>query len=178
MRRVTPWLAIAVVLADTAYLLRGQGRPWWRPCDGLCLWSGDAWGSDNSQQLLGSFIFTHVLHGFVFCGLLALVLPRLSALWRIWAAISIGALWEVAENSELVVRRYREWTVAHGYNGDTIVNSFSDILARGIGFRRTLAVFVLTEAMLVVWIRDSLLLNVLMLIYPIDAIKEWQAAGH
>jgi hypothetical protein len=98
------------------------------------LWSGDAWSSDNSQQLLGSFTFTHVLHGFVFCGLLALVLPRLSALWRLWAAVSIEAFWEVAENSELVIRRYREWTVAHGYNGDTIVNSFGDILACGLGF--------------------------------------------
>ena len=184
MKRASPWLAIFVVLAATAYQLRSQGRRWCS-CDHLGLRSGDAWSADNSQQLLGSFTFTHVLHGFVFCGLLALVLPRLSALWRLWAAVSIEALWEVAENSEFVIRRYREWTVAHGYNGDTIVNSFGDILACGLGFvlarhlgfRRALAVFVLTEAVLVVWIRDSLLLNVLMLLYPMDAIKEWQAAG-
>jgi hypothetical protein len=186
MRRVLPWLAIAVVLVSTAYLLHSQGRLWWRACDDLCLWSGDTWSSDNSQQLLGSFTITHVLHGFMFCGLLALVLPRLPALWQLSIAVSIEALWEITENSQFIIRRYREWTVAHGYHGDTIVNSFGDILACGLGFvlarqlgfRRAFAVFMLTEAVLIVWIRDSLLLNILMLIYPIDAIKEWQAAGH
>jgi Protein of unknown function (DUF2585) len=186
MKRAVPWLAIVLVLMATAYLLRSQGRLWWRPCNHLCLWSGRAWSSDNSQQLFGSFTFTHVLHGFLFCGLLTLVLPRLSALWRLSIAVSMEALWEVAENSEFIIRRYREWTVAHGYNGDTIVNSFGDILACGLGFvlarqlgfRRALAVFMLTEVTLAFWIRDSLLLNVLMLIYPIDAIKHWQAARH
>ena len=189
MRRVLPWLAIAVVLVGTTFVLRSQGRLWWRPCDHLCLWSGQAWSSDNSQQLLGSFTFTHVLHGFLLCGLLALVAlvaPGLSALWRLSAAIAVEAFWEVAENSQFIIRRYREWTVAHGYNGDTIVNSFGDILACGLGFvlarqlgfRRALAVFMVTEVTLALWIRDSLLLNVLMLIYPIDAIKHWQAARH
>jgi hypothetical protein len=186
MKRALPWLAIAVVLVGTAFLLRSQGRLWWRPCDHLCLWSGQTWSSDNSQQLLGSYTFTHVLHGFLLCGLVALILPRVSALWQLSVAVSIEALWEVAENSEFIIGRYREWTVAHGYNGDTIVNSFGDILACGLGFvlarqlgfRRAFAVFVLTETFLIVWIRDSLLLNILMLIYPIDAIKHWQAAGH
>jgi hypothetical protein len=186
MKRAVPWLAIVLVLMATAYLLRSQGRLWWRPCNHLCLWSGQAWSSDNSQQLFGSFTFTHVLHGFLLCGLLALVAPGLSTLWRLSTAIAVEAFWEVAENSEFIIRRYREWTVAHGYNGDTIVNSFGDILACGLGFvlarqlgfRRAFAVFVLTEAVLIVWIRDSLLLNTLMLIYPIDAIKHRQAARH
>jgi hypothetical protein len=185
MKSALPWLAIVVVLLATAYQLRRQGRQWWRPCNHLCLWSGEAWSSDNSQQLFGSFTFTHVLHGFLLCGLLALLVPRLSALWRLSVAVSIEALWEVAENSEFIIGRYREWTVAHGYHGDTIVNSFGDILAcglgfglaRNLGFRRAFAVFMLTEAVLIVWIRDSLLLNILMLIHPIEAIREWQAAG-
>jgi len=186
MKRALPWLTIVAVLVATAYQLRSQGRLWWRSCDYLCLWSGDTWRSDNSQELFGSFTFTHVLHGFLFCGLLALILPRLSALWQLSIAVSIEALWEIVENGEFIIRRYREWTVAHGYHGDTIINSLGDILACGLGFvlarhlgfRRALAVFMLTEAVLIVWIRDSLLLNILMLIYPIDAIKEWQVAGN
>jgi hypothetical protein len=127
-----------------------------------------------------------VLHGFVLCGLLALIVPRLTALWQLWLAVSIEALWEGVENSEFVIRRYREETAALGYHGDTIVNSLSDILvcglgfvlARHLGFRRTFVLLVLTEVTLAVLIRDNLSLNILMLIYPIDAVKEWQAAGH
>jgi hypothetical protein len=92
----------------------------------------------------------------------------------------------VVENSEFVIRRYREETAALGYQGDTVVNSLADILlcglgfvlARHLGFRRTVAIFVVTEIALAICITDSLLLSILMLIYPIDAVKEWQAAGH
>jgi hypothetical protein len=181
-----PWLAIVVILVATALLLRSQGRLWWCSCDYLLLWSGDSWSSDNSQHLLDPYSFTHLLHGFVLCGLLALIVPRMSAVWQLWLAVSIEALWEVVENSEFVIRRYREETAALGYHGDTIVNSLSDILvcglgfvvARHLGFRRTFALFVLTEVALAILIRDNLSLNILMLIYPIDAIKEWQEAGH
>ena len=181
-----PWLAIVVVLVATALLFRSQGRLWWCSCDYLLLWSGDPWSSDNSQHLLDPYSFTHLLHGFVLCGLLALIVPRMSAVWQLWLAVTIEALWEVVENSEFVIRRYREETAALGYHGDTVVNSLSDILvcglgfvlARHLGFRRTFALFVLTEVALAILIRDNLSLNILMLIYPIDAVKEWQAAGY
>ena len=186
MRRVWPWLAIAVVLVGTALLLRSQGRLWVCSCGYLLLWSSDAWGSDNSQHLLDPYSFTHLVHGFLLCGLLALILPRLSAVWRLWLAVSIEAVWELVENSEFVIRRYRQQTAALGYHGDTIVNSLGDIivcglgfvLAQRLGFRRTFALFALTEVTLAIVIRDNLTLNVVMLIHPIEAIKEWQAAGH
>jgi len=135
---------------------------------------------------LDPYSFTHVLHGFVLCGLLALIVPRLSQIWQLWLAVSIEALWEVLENSEFVIRRYREETAALGYHGDTIVNSLGDILVCGLGFvlarrlglRRTLVLFVVTEVVLAIWIRDNLTLNILMLIYPIEGVKEWQAGGH
>jgi Protein of unknown function (DUF2585) len=186
MKRGLPWFAILVILLGTALVLRSQGRLWWCSCDYLLIWSGDPWSSDNSQHLLDPYSFTHVLHGFLLCGLLSLIGPRLSALWRLWLAVTIEALWELIENSEFVIRRYREETAALGYHGDTIVNSLADILLCGVGFvlaqrlgfRRTFAVFLLTEVTLAILIRDNLTLNIVMLIHPIDAIKEWQAAGH
>ena len=186
MRKTLPWLAVVVVLAGSAYQLRSQGRLWICSCDYVLLWSGDAWSSDNSQHLLDPYSFTHVLHGFVFCGLLALVVPRISAAWRLWMAVLIEAVWEVVENTEFVIDRYREETAALGYTGDTVLNSLSDIvlcgigfgLAHRLGFRLTFALFLVTEAVLAAWIRDGLTLNVIMLIYPIEAIREWQAAGH
>jgi len=105
-------------------------------------------------------------------------------MWRLWLAISVESLWEVIENTNRVIERYRGVTAAIGYQGDTIVNSLGDILsfavgfilARYLGFRRSFAIFVITELTLLLWIRDSLILNVIMLIYPIQSIKTWQMA--
>lgn len=182
MRSAWPWLALTAVVAAAVVQLRYQGRLWSCACGRVLFWSGDAWSADNSQHLFDPYSFTHVLHGFVFCGLLAWLLPRLSWNWRLALAVCVEAVWEVLENSAFIINRYRENTLALGYTGDTILNSFGDLLACALGFllarrlglRRALLVFVLTEIALLIWIRDSLLLEVLMLIYPVDAIRAWQ----
>lgn len=185
-RGALPWLALAAVLAAGVYGLREQGRLWICSCGYVLPWTDEYWGSNTSQHLLDPASFTHLLHGFVLCGLVALALPWASVTWRLSVAISIEVLWEVVENSAFVIQRYREGTAAFGYHGDTVVNSAGDVLscalgfllARRLGFWRALAVFLAVEAALAVWIRDGLLLNVLMLIYPLDAVEAWQAAGH
>ena len=177
-----PWLAIAVVAVASAALLRLEGRLWIGYCGQVGLWARDTKSAHNSQHIFDPYSFTHVLHGLVFYALLVLVLPRLPVLWRLALSIAIEAAWEVIENSSAIIERYRQATLALGYQGDTVVNSLADILccgvgfalARRLGFRRSLAVFILTEVVLIIWIRDSLILNVVMLIYPIEAVKAWQ----
>lgn len=184
-RRVWPWLAVACVLAATAFTLRWQGRLWLCSCGYFRPWLGDAWSSETSQQLFDPYSLTHVLHGFALAGLLALVLPRAGWRWRLALAVAAEALWEVFENTAFVINRYRETTAALGYNGDTVVNSLGDVLAcaagfliaRRLGALKTLLVFVLTEVILLFWIRDSLLLNILLLVYPSQSLRAWQA-GH
>jgi hypothetical protein len=186
MKRLLPGLAIVAVLTITALVLRFEGRLWWCSCEYLLLWSGDPWSSDNSQHLSDPYSFTHVLHGFLFAALLAPAAAWMTRWWLLVVAICVEGLWEIVENSEYVIGRYREQTAALGYQGDTVVNSISDIVLCGIGFVvarrlgwwRALILFVVTEVALAVWIRDNLTLNILMLIYPVDAIREWQAAGH
>lgn len=176
------WLGLLALLVVTAFLLWSQGRLWICACGYVLLWAGDIWSADNSQHLLDPYSFTHILHGFAFFWLLAWLLPRLVWSWQLWLALLLEAAWEVAENSTAVIDRYRETTIALGYNGDTIVNALADIalcglgcwLARQLGWRQTLVLFILTEVILAFWIRDGLLLNILMLLYPIDAIKAWQ----
>ncbi len=185
MKRIWPWLTMAVILAGAVYQLRSQGRLWLCSCGYLLLWSGNVLSSDNSQHLLDPYSFTHVLHGFLFWWLLGWIVPRLSIIWRLALAVSLEALWEVIENSNFVIQRYREATLALGYQGDTIINSLADVLlcalgfliARRLGVRRSLALFLLIEIVLLIWIRDSLILNIVMLIYPIDGLREWQM-GH
>ncbi len=186
MRRGWPWLLMVLATVSAALQLRRQGRLWLCECGRVLLWAGDAWSSDNSQHLFDPYSFTHVLHGFVFCGLLAWVCGgRVSWQGRLALAVVIEACWEVIENSAFVINRYREATLALGYQGDTVINSVGDIfacalgflLARRLGLRRSLVAFALVEIVLLVWIRDSLLLNILMLLYPSEEIKAWQA-GH
>ena len=184
-RDALAWLAVAATLAAAALELRRQGRLWFCDCGRVLVWFGDAWGRETSQQLFDPYTFTHVLHGFAFAGLLALVLPRAGWRLRFWLAVALEAAWEVVENTEYVINRYREATAALGYNGDTVVNSLGDVLACALGFLlarrlgalKTFLVFALTEIVLLLWIRDSLLLNILLLLYPSKALRDWQA-GH
>jgi hypothetical protein len=184
-RRVWPWLAVVAVLATAAAELRWQGRLWLCDCGRFRVWLGDAWSPETSQQLFDPYSFTHVLHGFAFAGLLALVLPRAGWRWRVALAAAAEALWEIAENTQYVINRYRETTAALGYNGDTVVNSLGDVvacaagvlLARKLGLVGSLLAFALTEVALLFWIRDSLLLNILLLVYPSETVRAWQA-GH
>jgi hypothetical protein len=172
-------------LAATALVVRLEGRLWLCACGRLLPWVGDAWSADTSQHLFDPYSFTHVLHGFAFAGLLALALPRVGRRWRLVLAVALEAAWEVIENTDFVINRYREATAALGYNGDTVVNSLGDVaacalgflLARRLGALKSLLVFALTEAVLLFWIRDSLLLNILLLIYPSESLRAWQA-GH
>ena len=120
-----------------------------------------------------------------FFWLLSWLLSRLPRLWQLWLAILLEALWEVFENTEFTIQRYREATAALGYYGDSVANSLGDVvtcgvgflIAQRIGFRRSVIAFAVTELVLLIWIRDSLLLEILMLIYPIDSLKAWQM-GH
>ena len=177
-----PLLAIVAVLAATVFELRRQGRLWWCASGDLSPWASDIGNRHTSQHLFDPYTFTHVLHGFIICGLLALILPRLAVSWRLVLAVMIEAAWEVFENTNYVINRYRDATAAIGYEGDSVFNSLGDILACAVGFalalklgfRRTLAVFLFTELVLLLWIRDSLLLNIILLIHPIEAIKNWQ----
>lgn len=182
-RQQLPWLVALLLVSLTAIELRLQGRMWVCACPRVRVWTSDAWSSETSQHLFDPYSFTHLLHGFAFCGLLALAAPRVAARWRLCLAIMFEAVWEIVENTDAVINRYREATAALGYTGDTVLNSVGDIVACGVGFtvarwlgwRRTLAAFAVVELVLILTIRDSLLLNVLMLLHPSEAIRAWQA---
>ena len=180
------WAAIAVAAVTVAMVLttRFEGRVWFCECQTFLFWIADANSSHTSQHLLDPYSLTHFQHGLLFYWVLAWMAPRASWQARLVAATVVEALWEITENTEFVINRYREATAALGYTGDSVVNSLGDLLAcvagfavaGKIGWRWTAVLFFGIEAGLLLWIRDSLLLNVLMLFWPIEAIKEWQTA--
>jgi hypothetical protein len=178
-----PVMTLAGVLLAMAIQLRFQGRLWRCACGYIVAWSGNVNSSENSQQLFDPYSFTHVIHGFMFMGAVHLLWPRLSEVWKVVAALSLEAVWELIENTQFVINRYRSETISLGYVGDSILNSFGDILACALGavvawrlgVKKTLVLAVLIEAALLITIRDSLLVNIIMLLYPLDAIRQWQA---
>jgi hypothetical protein len=175
---------VAVGMA-MAIILHLMGQPLWCKCGGLSLWSWDIWSSHNSQHLVDPYFFTHVLHGVVLCGLLYWLPRSVSESSRFLTAVVLEAGWEILENSPAIIERYRAATISKDYFGDSIINSGGDLiacivgylLARQLGFRRSIVFFLLTELILLITIRDCLILNVLMLAYPSEVIKNWQTHG-
>lgn len=176
------WLVAAALLAAFAAILFAMGRQPICPCGTISLWHGTVQSNQNSQQISDWYSFSHVIHGFLFFGLSRWLIPR-PPLWVALAlAIGIEAAWEILENSPVIIDRYREVTMAYGYSGDSILNSVSDAGFMILGFlaasrmpwRATFAMAIAFELFTLWAIRDNLTLNILMLVAPVEAVKDWQ----
>jgi hypothetical protein len=177
-----PWALMFIAVLWMVFQLFYQGRIWWCKQGDYALWSGAVFSAHNSQHLFDPYTFTHILHGVLFYWLTTLIFPQISIAWRLAISVAVEGAWEVLENTNAVIQRYREATISLDYYGDSVANSLGDVLACVIGFIiaqklklwLSLAFFILTEIVLIFWIHDSLLLNIVMLVYPLDAVKNWQ----
>jgi hypothetical protein len=182
------WLNLAVAIAVvcvTASLEIGMGRTLTYRSGPVRPWAGDVKSDQNSQQITDWYTFSHIIHGAVFYGATHLAMPAASIGLRAAAAVAIEATWESYENTDMVINRYRSATIAQGYYGDSVLNSMCDVLACVLGFALasrlrwwwTLSWIVAMELLVAAIIRDNLTLNIIMLIWPIEAIKRWQGGA-
>ena len=182
-RAQTALIITGIILAAglAEYLI---GHPLICKCGYVKLWHFEVQSAENSQHLIDWYTPSHLIHGFLFYWALWLLsrFMLMSFGLRLVLAVLIEASWEIVENTDFIINHYREITISLDYYGDSVINSVMDIVVMVLGFFMaawlpvwlTVTIAVALELFVGAMIRDNLTLNVLMFLWPLDSVLQWQ----
>lgn len=176
------FLASFIAIGFGGIALYAMGRLPFGPDGRFGFWSGKTDSQFNSQRLFDAYSFTHIIHGIGFYFLLSIFARRIPVRYRLIIAVVIEVAWELLENTDMVINRYRAETLSLNYYGDSVLNSMSDMAVALVGFVMawrwpvwaSILTVIVIEVALAIFIRDNLSLNILLLVWPIEAVKKWQ----
>jgi hypothetical protein len=187
-RAIIASFAIAIIAIG---VLLAMGRVPICECGYVKLWHGQINDGGNSQHIADWYTPSHIIHGMIFYAFGWWIFVKrdwggaTAFRWGLPLAVFLEAAWEVLENTPMVINRFRSVTANWGYTGDSVLNSGADIVWMAFGFwlafrlpvKVTIALALIGELVAGYVVRDNLTLNVIMLLFPVDAIAQWQAAG-
>lgn len=184
-RQAFPYWLTAALVVVTAIILLAMGRVPICTCGYVKFWHGETMSSENSQHLMDWYTPSHLLHGLLFYAALWWVARPAPISWRLVIATIVECAWEILENTNAVIERYRAVTISLDYFGDSVVNSVVDILTMMFGFWlarqipvwASIAIIIGFEVLTAIVIRDGLALNVIMLLFPLEAVMDWQSGS-
>jgi hypothetical protein len=177
------YVAIAAgIVGLSAILLAAMGRPFACPCGEVLPWYGAAGGRGNSQHLADWYSLLHLTHGALNWLVFYLTSRHWPYGWLVVMGVLMAAGWEIAENTPWVIDSFGPAPSGATYQGDSILNSLSDLLFATAGYvaamhldwKRIAALVIAIELLVGVAVRDGILLGSLGMVAPVPAITEWQ----
>jgi hypothetical protein len=177
-------IAFISILTTTVLILISFGQPLIAASGKVYFWSFAIGGPDTSQHISDWYSFSHFIHGILFFIAISYLFKKMPVGQKFLIATIIESAWEILENTPMIIDRYRQGALAAGYFGDSVLNSFCDILFMCLGFifiqkfgwKVSLVVLIFFELLVLYFIRDNLTLNIIMLLYPFEGISAWQTA--
>ena len=180
-------VVISGILLMFIAVLLAMGRTPICECGYVKLWHGIVYSAENSQHIFDWYTFSHIIHGFGFYWLFTLLrkrLPWLPTRMGFLLALFLEIGWEILENTDFIINRYRETTISLDYYGDSMINSLFDVVAMAVGFLMAarlpiwfiVCLTIVLEVFVGLSIRDNLTLNIIMLLHPFVIIRTWQSS--
>jgi hypothetical protein len=162
-------------------LKKALGIDYWAP--NPLLWDNRTNPEENSKHLLDFYSLTHISHGLLFAIVSYLLFTsyfgndrELNVIFHFYIVMGLEIIFEIIENTNFVINRFRFDGKNRHYTGDSYANIIGDLICCAIGFLvyvwldsnivMTGVILVVLETMLFYIFGDNMLMSFLSAVFP------------